>query len=113
MRSNAYVPLLVASLVCCRGAEAPHSSIDYALGPSESVETLTVLIDLPASARCEESLDFALYPDPGVVTIAWSPPVEHCRSRRAVVTFAPGRLSRAALVEKLRTLSVRLEVIES
>ena len=102
---------LAFALAClsagCGGASEAH---DVPVPASEGRETLDVVLDLPPGASCEETFELALYEDRGVDLVTWAPGARGCAGRTARVRFLPGRVSRAALVQELKTAATKVEV---
>lgn len=103
------LPVLLL-LSACAGAAAGQDAHDVQVPASEPRETLEIQVDLAGSSDCDERFDLALYADRGVDLVTWEPPGDRCAGRRAKVRFFPRRISREALIARIRRLSTRLEV---
>ena len=106
-RSHALFPLLVAAITACSAAPvAAAPRHDEPVAASEPRETLTLKIDLPKSASCEEAFDLALYEDRGIDIVEWGGPPKKCAGRTVTIRFLPKRTTRAQVLERVRKLAV-------
>jgi hypothetical protein len=81
------------------------------LPASEPRAQLTVKVDLATRRDCEEAFGLALYADRGVELIEWDTDSSACTQRRARVRYVPTRISRDALLTRIRSLSTKIEVM--
>jgi hypothetical protein len=106
-RALALAAALISIGAGCGGASEAH---DVPVPANEGRETIEVVLDLPPGAACEETFELALYEDRGVDLVTWAPGGRGCTGRAARVRFLPGRVSRAALVQELKTVATKVEV---
>lgn len=108
MSRSLAIGCLGACLAVACGAAGPSrpsaSGWDEPVPASEPRQEARLRLTLPPSADCEERFDLALYEHRGVDLIQWDD-TEGCRSRTARVRFLPRRLSRDALLERVRQLA--------
>lgn len=102
--------LLAASLTACAHGAAGALGHDAPLPAGEPRAELSLELDLEQREGCEEAFDLELYKDPGVDLIAWQKPYGECRGRVVSIRYLPRRLSRNALVARVKTLSKRVDV---
>lgn len=100
-------PALV--LFACRAPAAETEPLRYRVDPGEPMATVDLVIDLRASAHCEEDLDLVLYREVAVQMLAWDDRHGACRERFVRIKFIPERMSKPALLTRVRALTLRAE----
>ncbi len=105
------LPLGLFLLAACaepQSARAP--TYDSPIAGSEPRALLRVVVDLEPVGGCDEAFDLAMYQDRGVELIEWDS-ARGCSARRVILRYIPGRISRDALLSKIRQVSRKVEVM--
>ena len=117
MPRNASQVLLLGVVVFIQACAAPLSAApprhDEPIPAGEPREVLHLAIDLPKTATCEETFDLALYGSRAVDLVEWEGSSTKCAGRRAIIRFLPHRITREKLLESIKKLAVKTEVISS
>lgn len=113
MRRLILAALAAAHLFGCASAAQgppPSTAHDEPVAASEPRATVRLVVDLPPGSDCDETFDLALYAHRGVDLVMWDDPGPSCRARRLTIRYLPRRIERAALLERVRSSSARMEV---
>lgn len=107
-----FAALLAVWLPACGGAAAQSAppSHDRPVPASEQRAELKLELELEQRAGCEEDFDLALYQDPGVELIDWREPFGVCKARQVTIRYLPGRISKDALLDRVKELARAVEV---
>ena len=100
---------------CASLPRARATTWDVPVSPTEPRANLKLKVNLESATDCDERFDLSIYEDRGVDLVTWddaSALGSSCRDRRVTVRYLPGRVSRAALLSRIRTLSKKMEIIE-
>lgn len=100
-----YVALFLGfslAIGCSSNSKHVANSYDRPIPSSEPREELKLILDLETSTNCEEQFDIAMYQDLGVELIQWNEPKEGCLQRQVTVRFLTTRISREALIQRIR-----------
>lgn len=109
------LPLLGALPSCSQRPSARAPSWDTPIPASEPRAQLRVQLDLNPVSDCEERFDLSLYEERGVELLSWAEAGAQrrgCSGRRVTVRYVPGRVSRDALLSRIRQISRKAEVVE-
>ena len=109
---HASATVLALGLVACGAAVPSEGAHDVPTPAGEPRAVLHVLVTLPPKSGCEEEFALSLYEHTGVDVIAWDATGIGCRGRHARIKYLPNRISRGELEERVRELSVSVEVVE-
>ena len=94
--------LLLVACAATPGARAP--TFDAPIPAGEPRASLRATVDLDPVSDCDERFDLALYEERGVELVSWDD-ARGCSGRRVEVRYVPGRVTRDALLRRLRTIS--------
>lgn len=103
--------LLCAVVVGCGGpgeigiVVAAPSARDRPAPAGEPRAELALTVSLPPSRDCEERFDVALYAERDVELVAWDAQTDACSGRRVTIRYLSTRLTREALLERVRRLA--------
>jgi hypothetical protein len=116
MRRLARFLPLVALLPACGAASAARAPAwDTPIPAAEARAELVVVLDLEPVSDCDERFALALYEERGVELLSWDESAglaRGCSRRRVTVRYVPGRVSRDALLARIREASRKAEVVE-
>lgn len=115
LRLGLTLPLALTLAACSAqlGPQAP--SWDTQVPASEPRAELQLALDLEPVSDCDERFDLSLYEERGVELLAWDEtPLasQRCTGRRLTVRYLPRRLTRDALLARVRKFSRKMKVIE-
>jgi len=104
---------IVSMAQACAGptAVAAPPRHDEPVPANEQRATMKVKVDLAKTATCEESFDVALYASRGVDLVDWEGPFGKCAGRTATIRYLPKRITKEQLLESVRKLSTKVEVL--
>ncbi len=104
--------LALMSLQACGGAAARSAppSHDRPVPATEARAEVQLQLELEQRAGCEEDFDLALYQDPGIELIDWKEPFGACKARQVTIRYLPGRISKDALLHRVKQLAPKVEV---
>lgn len=111
--SGFWLALWVGSLAACaptRVAAAPGSH-DRAVPPNEPRAELSLTLDLPRTASCEEDFDLKLYTNMAVDLIEWSKGPAKCSGRRVKIRYLSRRTDAEKLMAEVKTLANNAKVL--
>jgi hypothetical protein len=114
MRQIALTASLALSLAACGHQTARAPSWDMPIPASEQRAELALSLSLEPVSDCDERFALSLYEERGVELISWDESFVRghgCAERRATVRYVPGRVTREALLARIRKLSRKVEVI--
>ena len=96
---------MLAVVPACAGAGRPAVvTWDTPIPAAEARATVRVTIDLEAATDCDERFDLALYEDRAIERVSWD--LGHgCSARHLEVRYLPGRVTKEAVLRRMRTLS--------
>ena len=105
--------VVVSMAQACAGPQAAAAPPrhDEPVPQSEPRAVIKVKIDLAKTATCEESFDVALYAGRGIDLVDWEGPFGKCAGRTATIRYLPKRITKEQLLESIRKLSTKVEVI--
>jgi hypothetical protein len=110
MRAKALLPALF--LTACAGTrDTLGATFDTPIPAGERRATLAITLDLDPVSDCDERFDLGVYEERGVELVTWDAE-RGCAGRRIVVRYVPGRVSRGALIDRIRSLSKKAEVTQ-
>lgn len=97
----------------CAGPQAAAAPPrhDEPVPEGEPRAVVKVRIDLAKTATCEEAFDVALYASRGVDLVDWDGPFGKCAGRTATIRYLPKRISKEQLLESMRKLSTKVEIL--
>ena len=113
---SAACPLLLAFACLAQACAGPQAAAapprhDEPVPANEPRAALKVRIDLAKTATCEESFDVALYAGRGVDLVDWAGPFGKCAGRTATIRYLPKRITKEQLLESIRKLSTKVEIL--
>ncbi len=103
--------LFVLAQACAGPVAMAAPRHDEPVAASEPRETLIVQLDLPKTASCEETFDLALYGSRAVDLVSWEGTTTKCAGRKAKIRYLSKRITREALMEQLKKLATKVEVV--
>jgi hypothetical protein len=109
------VPLAAALPGCAQHSSTRSPGWDTPIPAAEPRAQLQLQLDLEPVSDCDERFDLALYEERGVELSSWDErgALGHgCSERRVTVRYVPGRVSRDALLTRIRKISRKVEVVE-
>jgi hypothetical protein len=109
------LPLAAGVPACAQRSSARAPSWDTPIPAAEPRAQLRLQLDLEPVSDCDERFDLALYEERGVELLSWEEPggpSHGCSERRLTVRYVPGRVSRDALLMRIRKISKKAEVVE-
>lgn len=109
------LPLAVALSACGERQSARAPNWDTPIPANEPRAELRLKLDLEPVSDCDERFDLALYEERGVELLSWDQQgLERrgCSERRVTVRYVPGRVTRDALLARVRQISKKVELIE-
>jgi hypothetical protein len=104
MRAPLLLCLASALLVACGAAGPRTATFDAPVPAGEPRASLRATVDLEPTSDCDERFDLALYEDRGVELVSWDDG-RGCGGRRVEVRYVPGRITKDALLQRLRKIS--------
>lgn len=110
-----HAPILILSIAIVLSAIAgvrAHLAMNRHDEPASAAlarDELRATIDLRPRVGCEESFDLALYTHSGVELVTWDSAAT-CTARHITVKYIPGRIKRAALLERIERLATFVRV---
>jgi hypothetical protein len=113
-RATRTTPLFLLALFAQACAASPCAAAprhDEPVSPDEPRAVLTVKLDLPKSASCEESFDLALYENRAIDRIEWEGPVGKCAGRQARIRYLSKRIGRDDLIKTVQKHATKAEVL--
>jgi hypothetical protein len=115
MRGSGLLPLALTLAGCGAQLRAQEPGWDTPVPANEPRAELKLALDLPPVSDCDERFALALYEDRGVELLTWdethlaSP---RCSERRLTVRYLSRRLTRDALLQRVREISRKVSVVE-
>jgi hypothetical protein len=109
----AFAALLLPA--CGKAACAAPQGPDAPVPDSEPRASLKVRVDLARKGGCDEAFELALYQHRGVDLVTWEgdPGAQaKCEGRVGTIRFLPKRITRPALLERVKQASVTVTVLE-
>ncbi len=112
MRTRVIFTALILGTAACGGQEAKNATFDTPIPSQERRASLRVVLDLPPISDCDERFDLSLYQDRGVELVAWEGAGHGCTGRVAKIRYVPGRITRPALLERIKKLARKIEAVD-
>jgi hypothetical protein len=100
----AYGAFAIVLSAACGGPAATSVSgpPDTPVDAAEPRAVVDAVLDLPASANCEGDFDEGMYPERGIILIAWGEKTPKCLGRQVAITYRSRSLSETALLDIVR-----------
>lgn len=108
------LPFAITLSACGERPSARAPSWDAPLPANEPRAELALELDLEPVSDCDERFDLALYEERGVELLSWDQQgIESrgCSERRVRVRYVPGRITRDALLARVRQISRKVELV--
>lgn len=103
--------LFALAQACAGPAANAAPRHDEPVAEGEPRATLLVQVDLPKTAACEENFDLALYGSRAIDLVSWEGTPTKCSGRKAKIRYLPKRITREALMDQLKKLATKVEVV--
>jgi hypothetical protein len=114
-RTGLFIPLALTLAACSATPRPQAPSWDTPVPASEPRAELKLALDLPPVSDCDERFALALYENRGVELLSWDETglaTPHCSERRLTIRYLSRRLTRDALLQRVREISRKASVVE-
>jgi hypothetical protein len=105
---------MALSAACAAPPARPAASPpDQPVPKTEPRSEVRLVVDLMASADCEQRFDLALYRNRAVDLVQWDDQLGACRARSVTIRYLSRQITREQLLQEIRGLSARVVEVQN